>query len=364
MSIFDSTEENNIIVNRSSDCEAFTVMNQDIPLFRVSNGIVEHVCTENFIFLPYALKKEIITFADYYSWASRRALLISRSNAKKLLNALDIDQSDSYAIARSCRLLSLDDNFWIQENSEEKYSDFCLRKNSLDHAVCQLMLNGQHVTLSGEITTAELTNQGSFPKGWERRVDNVYLQKRSQGHFESEREVLVSDLLDCVDVQHVKYRLESPGICSCACMTNDEVYRLNYSEYRVYCKQHDLAPLSQIMRLYREDFQAMCIVDYLIANTDRHSGNWGFFVENSSNRIVGLHPLFDHNNSFDESFTDNYHSVIFPKYTMREVALEAQQERKLNLRPLLDFPRERFEEVMADYDNFRQRLELLVSITE
>ena len=42
----------------------------------------------------------------------------------------------------------------------------------------------------------------------------------------------------------------------------------------------------------------MNIIDYLIGNTDRHWGNWGVWVDNSTNKIIGLHPLMDFNKAF------------------------------------------------------------------
>ena len=38
--------------------------------------------------------------------------------------------------------------------------------------------------------------------------------------------------------------------------------------------------------------------DYLVGNTDRHWGNWGFAVDNDTNLPTGLYPLMDFNKSF------------------------------------------------------------------
>ena len=42
----------------------------------------------------------------------------------------------------------------------------------------------------------------------------------------------------------------------------------------------------------------MRIIDYLIDNSDRTENNYGFYRDNHTGNIIGLHPLFDHNNSF------------------------------------------------------------------
>jgi len=42
----------------------------------------------------------------------------------------------------------------------------------------------------------------------------------------------------------------------------------------------------------------MNIIDYLIGNTDRHWGNWGFLVDNRTNKVTKLHALMDYNKAF------------------------------------------------------------------
>ena len=34
----------------------------------------------------------------------------------------------------------------------------------------------------------------------------------------------------------------------------------------------------------------MNLIDYLVGNTDRHWGNWGFMVKNDTNRLEKLYP--------------------------------------------------------------------------
>ena len=34
----------------------------------------------------------------------------------------------------------------------------------------------------------------------------------------------------------------------------------------------------------------MNIIDYLVGNTDRHRGNWGFWIDNATNLPLKLHP--------------------------------------------------------------------------
>ena len=46
-----------------------------------------------------------------------------------------------------------------------------------------------------------------------------------------------------------------------------------------------------------EALNDMLVLDAVIMNTDRHFGNFGFIIDNKTNKIVAPAPLFDHGNS-------------------------------------------------------------------
>ena len=50
--------------------------------------------------LPFALRKQNITLADFIEWASNRTLSIGRSYAKEILNSLREEMSDIRQIFR------------------------------------------------------------------------------------------------------------------------------------------------------------------------------------------------------------------------------------------------------------------------
>ena len=336
-----------ISINGNKNKKVFEVMNRDIPLFKINEKNEMEIYEENYQYFPYALKKNNISFIDYYKWAPNRVLLLDRSNAKKLLNICNIPQDDRYEIARACRLISLDDCFWIRENEDEKWFDYDLHHNSLNKAVTQIALNGEYITITGEVTTAEFTNAGSYAKGWERREDGIYLLKKSDNDFASEKEVLVSDILDLLNVEHIQYKMHSEGICECKCMTNDELSRLNYGEFAKYHISKGMNPISQFIKLYQRQFAIMNVIDYIVANTDRHGGNWGLYIDNETNRILRPHPLYDHNCSFDCTMNDEYKSVVLPGITMKELAEESQKIVKLDLDVIESIDKARFEAVGA-----------------
>ena len=65
----------------------------------------------------------------------------------------------------------------------------------------------------------------------------------------------------------------------------------------------------------------MCIVDYLIANRDRHGGNWGLYYNPDTMELVSTHPLYDHNNAFDIEWINNPDADYqFNDMTIRQAA--------------------------------------------
>lgn len=54
----------------------------------------------------------------------------------------------------------------------------------------------------------------------------------------------------------------------------------------------------------------MFVIDAVIMNEDRHKNNFGFLVENDTQTIVGMAPLFDHNVSLlPYAMKDNFDNI-------------------------------------------------------
>ena len=60
---------------------------------------------------------------------------------------------------------------------------------------------------------------------------------------------------------------------------------------------NELAYVIELFDSYglREEAVNMFIFDAVIFNEDRHKGNFGFIINNDTNEIIGMAPLFDHN---------------------------------------------------------------------
>lgn len=285
------------------------------------------------------------------SFLASRVLPLSRDNAKKVYNLFRFEQSqDEYSkakIALACRAVSLQDNYWVKlETDKETWKDVDLRTNKLNEIVAQVSLHGSSLSLQGSLATPELTGQGAYAKAWKREGDSLWLYKRgAKDPTESRIEVMVSNLLDNCSVDHLKYEAgDSKGVycCKCKCMTTDEISILPAMDFSSYCNRHDKNFYDEIMKIDAENVYKMWIVDYLISNPDRHGMNWGFFYKADTMEILGCHPLYDHNNSFDTEYMqdENTRYLFNDKMSMREAAEYAMQ--KVDFHFYREFTREDF----------------------
>ena len=67
-----------------------------------------------------------------------------------------------------------------------------------------------------------------------------------------------------------------------------------------------------------EAFREMVVMDAVMANVDRHAGNYGFLVNNATGEILRMAPLFDHNMAclpmmMEMDNFDEYIRLIGPK---------------------------------------------------
>ena len=76
----------------------------------------------------------------------------------------------------------------------------------------------------------------------------------------------------------------------------------------------------------------MNVIDYLIGNVDRHWGNWGFTVDNKTNKLGKLYPLMDFNKAFlsYDTIDGALCQTTDRRISQKQAAIEAVQKVGLN----------------------------------
>ena len=302
--------------------------------------------------LPFSLQKEDLTYEDFFfNWLSVRPLSIGRTNAKAILNNAGIPQN-SLTIARICHGMNLSDCYWVKEREEDTSWD---KDNLYDHDMDPLYadtaLTGKSHHLSKDkFHTPELTAQGVSAKCWIKENDGIYLYKVGR------KELPASEILDVLGIDHVHYekaeqlkeylskdrikKIEDVGeiIVRSKLITNKQQGIIPFEEFAVWCANQEIDDeYEEAKRRDEKSYYEMQIADYILNNSDRHVGNWGFYFDVEENKLQGMYPLMDHDHSFDEEET--LMSQTNEGKTLLEAARIAQAQLNLPVKDILEIPK-------------------------
>ena len=363
---------NIIVMSINFEDGVFDVLNEKLLPFRMKNALQTYVIDEN-ASVKYnttqALRVARANESAVVSWLANRTLLLSRKNAKKLYNAFSIadQKQDEYTrakLALICRACSVLDNYWVKLDGDSiTWENANLRHISLNEVVAQIALHGTSLTIQGSIVNSpEFLTNGASAKCWRRYPDGkLWLHKAGDnGKFEAKVEIAVSNILDRCNVNHCHYEAADDDglfVSACPVMTDDNISIVDGDNFVGYCNRSGLDVESEIKRLDADSYYKMLIVDYLIANRDRHTQNWGFYYNPNTTELLKMHPLFDHNNAFGiECMQDENYKSHFGDKSLKENALNAM--RHCDFHFTKDITKDLFV-TQRQYDCFMHRAEQL-----
>jgi hypothetical protein len=278
---------------------------------------------------------ELLNFKlRWIAWCSWRTLSVDRHHYKKIVNALNIDQNDTpdyrASVALAYRALSLNDSYWVHFlDGEErpKWAEVSLRYNSLSKGLAVLALTGTSMSLSLKNVrrelTAEISTHGSYAKGWLRDENGELYMYKADTHIRGfpegvREEVCASKVLSCFNVySYVVYDeavVEGVRCSRSKLMTTDDKAIVYASAIDTWGQRNNTNAVEYAKKHWLRDYSQMLVIDYLLANYDRHSGNWGFFQSMTSGEVLGLHDLYDHN-------------CCFSDFAMRDEDLQSRHEK-------------------------------------
>lgn len=359
--------------------ERFTIMHKDRKVASIREDGTCTIYAPSF--MPYNLYLETADDLDtrlnnlnnFYYWCSSRVLTLDRRFAKEILNSIGAKQAvtdrDRAAIAISYHGLSLTDVYWIKFNRENvSFADLSLFRHSLSGAFADVSLNGRSLTvqnaelLKPNDAAGDIGTQGVAPKAWIRENGTFYLLKNGDER-DVKAELLASKIARCFQAESVAYEpstFEDKPVSRSRIITSEDVSLVSMEAVDVYCVNHGLDRDAFVLKKDAYAYHMMNLIDYLVGNTDRHWGNWGFLVSNETNRLEKLYPLMDFNKSFlaYDTIDGARCQTSSRQLSQREAAIEAV--RAVGLNQIAEIRPEWFED-QDTRDMFFQRLEAVKS---
>ncbi len=285
-----------------SDTKQFILMNQDIEVLYFESETDEYGDTylestsEPHSVLP-------IGFSDIHTFVSQRQAPKHRTHINQIMRQAGCDHLEGYL--EITKALSLNDTFWVKPiSSNLTWDDVSLYGNDFDETIAKLAFEGGEYVSSFSPTSPEFSTDGMYAKCWIREDDNIYLVKTgSEQHgLEPYSEYLASRLAPHICHESVQYTLDTYHnrlVSKCGLFTNESIGFVSALKLLDHKRIKETAYLLDFFQKNgcEDAFRRMIVFDALIVNNDRHPGNYGFLVDNHTQEILGMAPIFDQNRS-------------------------------------------------------------------
>ena len=261
--------------------------------------------TENKFLLPLGFN---CTEQGLESWIKHRAVPGNRAYMDNLLAKCNLSTNRPLSVVYFSKGLSLNDVYWVApEDFNGSFDDVNLYDNRFSRVLSYIAFTGYGSSLKSSLfSSPEFTTNGMLPKCWRRIIGKIGLYKGSTSGFsnagyESYSEFYAFQIAKEMGFDAVEYNLSrwKCNLCStCRLFTSKE-----YSFVPVgnLVKKGGFEAVLSFYKSLGKEFEKslndMLVFDAIIKNTDRHYGNFGFLVNNRTNKIEKPAPLFDHGNS-------------------------------------------------------------------
>lgn len=197
--------------------------------------------------------------------------------------------------------VSLNDTYWVKEvESRVTWKTVSPYTNALNKVVSEYSFTGK---IAGKCISGspDFSTDGNFPKCWRRENGTLYLYKAGTRGYanagnEPYSEVYAYKIAQALGVSCIPYtlgRYKNTLVSKCPCMCNENI---GFKQYNVVTGEYS-ANFSKLLDDLRHNPKIldMLLLDYVTCNVDRHYGNFGYYIDNATQKVIDLAALYDHN---------------------------------------------------------------------
>lgn len=241
-------------------------------------------------------------------WLKHRTIPKNRAYVHNFLSKCGLNINRPMTIIRVSKGLSLNDCYWVvEEGFDGTYDKYNLYDNRFSGVLALIAFTGYGSSVRASLASCpEFTTNGMLPKCWRRMNGKIILYKggtygASNTGNEPYSEYYSAQIARVLDINAVEYGLSKwkGELCStCELFTSKDYSFLPVGKV---VTSGGMKAVREYYKKLGKDFVSalndMLVLDAIIMNTDRHFGNFGFMVDNKTNKIAFPAPLFDHGNS-------------------------------------------------------------------
>lgn len=296
----------------------YTLMHKYIPVVELmldedtSNIIkIGQIFNKEHLPVGVQVKHDIVNSLDLKNWWNDRSIPASRIGINNALEILKIE--DTKMLLTKCFGLSLSDQYWIKPINKdditwEKINFF---ENSFSEDIGDILIGKKINSKNISFHSPDNTSDGFLKKRWKIINNKRCLIKGGSNPYIQQpfNEVIATLIAELLNIEHVKYEIiwddDKPySVCEDFIDSNTELvsaWRVmqmkkkdnNTSVYRhfINCCQ-SLGIKDATLKVNQ-----MIVLDYIIANEDRHQNNFGLIRNAETLEWISIAPIYDSGSS-------------------------------------------------------------------
>ncbi len=247
---------------------------------------------------------------DLNNWWMRRAIPASRVGIENLLEGLGL--SSPQALLTKSFGLSLSDHYWLKpEDSDVSWDAANFFDNPFSEDVGGILFGSAFDSAQTDLNSPDVTSDGYLKKRWRIINGKRYLIKAgTQPAFQQPfNEVIVSLVCDRLAIPYVQYDVvwdKGLPYSRCEDFADQDTELVPAAHILQTMKQaNDESKYAHFLRCCdglgivnaRDSLERMMVLDYIIANEDRHFNNFGFLRSSKTLEFIGFAPVYDSGSS-------------------------------------------------------------------
>lgn len=250
-------------------------------------------------------QNETIDRFAFNLWWTGRSIPASRMGLSDMLGILGIASSN--LLLTKCLGLSLSDHYWIRPyESNMLWEDVNFFDNDFSDDIGDLLF-GTNVKNSGfDLSSPDNTSDGNLKKRWKIIDGKRCLLKSGSNPYcqQTFNEVIASKIMERLGIDHVPYSVtwindEPYSVCE-DFVTKDTELISAWRVLQLRTKANHESEYLHYVNICRElgidivsSLDKMIVLDYIIANEDRHFNNFGLLRDANTLEWIGAAPIFD-----------------------------------------------------------------------
>lgn len=290
-----------------------TLMHRKIAVVELelddATGFIQKIKTvyaEEHLPVGIQVKKGKVDRASLNEWWTDRSIPTSRSGIREALQTLDIANTKMLLIR--CFGLSLSDQYWIcPEGSGLTWDKVNFFENSFSDDIGDVLFGANKNANAFNFSSPDNTSDGNLKKRWKIIDGKRCLVKGGSNPFRQQpfNEVIATEIMKRLDIPHVPYTVmwdKGAPYCVCEDFVDKDtelvpawrIIQTKKKENNISVYQHFLNCCEKLGITDVVPFlDRMIVLDYIIANEDRHLNNFGALRNAETLEWMGMAPVYD-----------------------------------------------------------------------